>query len=229
MSDHADLHSLTGLYAIDALDDAERARFESHLAGCEACQEEVAGFRATAARLGDATAEPPPARLRDAVLAAASQTPQIAGSNRGRPSRNVTRVVLAVAAALVLVVAGWVALRSSDPDADLIDQVAAASDARTSPIDGAGWDGKLVWSDEAGQAVLVVDEMPAPPSGKVYETWVIDDAGAARSTLFHPDGDGRTVVAVGGFHPGVHTVAVTPEPPRGVDSATGEIVASVPL
>ena len=229
MSDHSDLHSLTGLYAIDALDDAERARFESHLAGCEACQEEVAGFRATAARLADATAEPPPARLRDAVLAAASQTPQIAGSNRGRPSRNVTRVVLAVAAALVLVVAGWVALRSSDPDADLIDQVAAASDARTSPIDGAGWDGKLVWSDEAGQAVLVVDEMPAPPSGKVYETWVIDDAGAARSTLFHPDGDGRTVVAVSGFHPGVHTVAVTPEPPRGVDSATGEIVASAPL
>ena len=31
---NADLHHLSGAYAVDALDDAERTAFEQHLAGC---------------------------------------------------------------------------------------------------------------------------------------------------------------------------------------------------
>jgi anti-sigma-K factor RskA len=226
-SDRSDLHALTGLYAIDALDHDEREQFERHLETCEPCQEEVAGFRSTAARLGDAIAESPPPSLRESVLAAATTTPQVGGQrSSGRP-RNLSRITLAVAAALVLVVAGWLALRPSDPDAELIDQVAAAGDSRTAPIDGEGWTGRLVWSDSAEKAVLVVDEMPRPPSGKVYETWVIDAAGARRSALFTPDDEGRAVVAVSGFRPDAEKIAVTPEPPEGVDAATGEVVASV--
>ena len=37
----SDLHKLTGAYAVDALDDIERARFEQHLAACEDCRAEV--------------------------------------------------------------------------------------------------------------------------------------------------------------------------------------------
>jgi hypothetical protein len=29
-----DIHSLSGAYAVDAVDDVERARFEAHLATC---------------------------------------------------------------------------------------------------------------------------------------------------------------------------------------------------
>ncbi|MFY9999572.1 MAG: zf-HC2 domain-containing protein, partial [Trebonia sp.] len=47
-----DLHVLAGAYALDALDDAERDRFERHLRGCQACQNVVRGFAATAAALG---------------------------------------------------------------------------------------------------------------------------------------------------------------------------------
>ena len=36
MSD--DLHSLSGAYALDALDDDERADFEEHLARCATCR-----------------------------------------------------------------------------------------------------------------------------------------------------------------------------------------------
>ena len=36
-----DIHSLVGAYAVDALDDAERARFEQHLAACAECRAEV--------------------------------------------------------------------------------------------------------------------------------------------------------------------------------------------
>ena len=49
-----DAHTLLAPYAMDALDDAEREAFETHLEVCEECREELAGFVETAARLGAA-------------------------------------------------------------------------------------------------------------------------------------------------------------------------------
>ena len=49
--DSADIHALSGAYAVDAVDDIERAEFERHLATCADCREEVASFRATAVQL----------------------------------------------------------------------------------------------------------------------------------------------------------------------------------
>ncbi|WP_166134860.1 anti-sigma factor [Nocardioides ochotonae] len=63
-----DIHALSGAYAVDALDDVERAHFERHLAGCEACQAEVDSLRDATALLASTTATPPPPALRDAVL-----------------------------------------------------------------------------------------------------------------------------------------------------------------
>jgi anti-sigma-K factor RskA len=237
MNEHDDPHALTGLYAMDALDDADRERFEVHLATCESCRQEVAEFRATTARLGSAAAEAPPPSLRESVLDAAQRIPQDPAppgrdprpAGRARRRTATTRVVVAVAAAIVLVVSGWYALRDTDPGDDLVSTVAAAADARSRPIEGEGWQGRLVWSDAEGRAVLEVDELPDPPSGKVYETWVIDATGAQRSTMFEPDAGGRTVVEVEGFHRDASQIAVTPEPPRGVDSATGDVVASVAM
>ena len=37
----ADVHSLVGAYAVDAVDDQERAAFELHLAECPECTDEV--------------------------------------------------------------------------------------------------------------------------------------------------------------------------------------------
>ena len=65
-----DLHALVGAYALDALDGAERDRFERHLRGCRACQSEVRGFAATATALAMATAAEPPPGLKQRVLAA---------------------------------------------------------------------------------------------------------------------------------------------------------------
>ncbi len=71
-----ELHTLVGLYVVDALDDDERARFEAHLAGCPACQQEVAEFRATTGRLSQLMAERPPESLRAAIMARVASTPQ---------------------------------------------------------------------------------------------------------------------------------------------------------
>jgi anti-sigma factor RsiW len=69
MSD--DIHALSGAYAVDALDDAERAAFEEHLAVCPACQNEVASLREGAALLAETetTLAQPAPELRERVLA----------------------------------------------------------------------------------------------------------------------------------------------------------------
>jgi len=66
----SDIHHLTGAYALDAVDDIERARFEQHLAECEDCRLEVASLREAAGLLSETTAVTPPPALRESVLAA---------------------------------------------------------------------------------------------------------------------------------------------------------------
>ncbi len=63
-----DLHHLSGAYAVDALDDAERTSFEQHLAVCADCRAEVSELSATAHSLGSLTETAPPPALRAAVL-----------------------------------------------------------------------------------------------------------------------------------------------------------------
>ncbi|MEU4656597.1 anti-sigma factor [Streptomyces sp. NPDC023723] len=69
-------HSLAAPYALDALEPAERQRFERHLERCGRCAAEVRELSEDAARLGRATAAPAPAALRARVLAAVRTTPQ---------------------------------------------------------------------------------------------------------------------------------------------------------
>ena len=60
-----DVHALSGAYAIDALDDLERAKFERHLSECQECQAEVASLREASALLAALaeTAPPRPPRV----------------------------------------------------------------------------------------------------------------------------------------------------------------------
>lgn len=64
-----DLHHLSGAYAVDALDDAERASFEQHLAVCADCRAEVGELSATAHSLSSLAEATPPPSLRASVLA----------------------------------------------------------------------------------------------------------------------------------------------------------------
>src|SRR5262249_58692250 len=79
-------HTLTGVYALDALDtDAEVARFERHLTRCDSCTSEVRGFRETATRLAMAVTQEPPPTLRAAVMADVARTRQVpAADDRAR-------------------------------------------------------------------------------------------------------------------------------------------------
>src|SRR5260370_9104526 len=90
-----DLHSLSGAYALDALDaGAERDRFTRHLNRCQSCASEVRGFHEVATALAFATAAEAPPELRDRVLAAAARTRQVPPEVRthARPRRTRTWV-----------------------------------------------------------------------------------------------------------------------------------------
>ncbi|MFD9466730.1 zf-HC2 domain-containing protein, partial [Streptomyces sp. NPDC060027] len=63
-----DLHTLTGAYALHALANDERERFERHAADCEACAQEVRELTAAAARLGLAVTATPGPALKDQVM-----------------------------------------------------------------------------------------------------------------------------------------------------------------
>lgn len=63
-----DVHTLTGVYALDALPADERAEFESHLERCAACRQEVQEFHAVCADLALLAEEAPPPSLRSEVL-----------------------------------------------------------------------------------------------------------------------------------------------------------------
>ena len=47
-----DIHQLAAAYALDAVDERERAEFEAHYPTCPVCRPEVAGFRETLSQVG---------------------------------------------------------------------------------------------------------------------------------------------------------------------------------
>lgn len=63
-----DIEGLSAAYAVDAVDDVERALFESHLTGCPQCQAEVASLLGAATELTTQTTTAPSPRLRSAIL-----------------------------------------------------------------------------------------------------------------------------------------------------------------
>ncbi len=72
----ADIHALSGAYALDALPDDERSAFEAHLAQCEPCRTEVRELQETATRLAEGTELAPPPHLRERVMTAVARTRQ---------------------------------------------------------------------------------------------------------------------------------------------------------
>ena len=80
-------HTMAGAYALDALEERDRARFERHLAGCPECGREVAGLREATARLATAAARQPAAALKDRLLAETAMVRQLPPLTRDGPDR----------------------------------------------------------------------------------------------------------------------------------------------
>jgi anti-sigma-K factor RskA len=238
-----DIHTLAGAYALDAIDELERARFARHLAECPACAAEVAELTATMAALSDATAEAPPDRLRTAVLAGSAATPQTQrpAGRRGfrRPAVRWQRV--AAAAAVVVALGGAAAAgheiaihsvpldntRVTDENRQ-IAAVLAAPDAllRSTPATGGG-QVTMVSSDSLNEAVAVLAKLPSPGAGHTYQLWVISD-GTPRSAGILAAGRTGATELVSGIR-GAQLFGVTREPAGGSSVPTQPLVAQLRL
>ena len=176
-------HELIAGYALDALDEADRARAKELLETSEEAREELRAFTDVAAALATAAVGPAPrTELRDRIVdAAGAEGQNVVPLDVKRRARVVP--VLAVGAALAAcaaIAAGvWGLSVSSDlDDARLaLEQKRAAAavlsdpSARTVALEAG--DGRLVVDDE-GSAVLVLDALDAAPAGKTYEMWIIE-------------------------------------------------------
>ena len=234
----SDVHKLTGAYAMDALDDLERARVERHLAECDDCRAEVAELRETAALLSETVAVTPPGSLRESVLAGISQVRPLAPEVSTSPSHEHHRaarrrgwVPLLVAAALAIVVGVGAAVtqpwKSADDDVQRLtaaEQVLQAPDAEEVAVDlGEAGRAILTRSKSQDRAVITTEDMVSAPSGKDYEVWFIDGDEFVSAGLM-PDESDQTIVLDG---PAAEAAAVgiTVEPEGGSRQPTTDPIA----
>jgi anti-sigma-K factor RskA len=239
-----DIHGLVGAYALDAVDDIERASFDRHLADCETCRLEVDELRETVARLADGTWSVPPPRLRTDVMAAIAQTRQIAPAVSRPPRTSHWRRYTAAAAAAVVLAGGAGAAAWTIQDQRVRHQgvlaeaaerreartraILAAPDlvVRTSPMAGGG---KMTVASSALQnaGVVLIGASTAPANGRVYELWTIRGGVPAPAGALKP-GQTAAVQIVNGL-PGSTAVAVTVEKAGGSLTPTTGQVAHVDL
>jgi anti-sigma-K factor RskA len=216
--DTESIHDLSAAYALDALDADERQAYESHLAGCERCREEVAAYSSAAEALAYAAgpADPPPL-LRDRILVAArAERPNVV------PLRS--RWVYPVAAAAA--VAACVAIGLGIWNVSLNDRLSKAQALHSVPVAGAP--GSLVVGSN-GSAALVLYRLDSAPAGKTYEAWVIRGKRApVPAGLFR--GGGTAFVPIHEKVKKGSVVAVTVEPAGGSDAPTTKpFVVSQPV
>jgi anti-sigma-K factor RskA len=208
----SDPHTLAGAYAMDAVPEPDRSRFERHLARCESCRQEVRGLREATAALAAATAVQPPAALRDTVLRAAGQTRQLPPA-----------VAAACALAAVAVAAGVVTfgmqgrLDQAQHRDHMVAAVLSASDATmmNRPV-STGGTATVVMSHRERALVFTAADLRVLPAGESYELWLIGPARTRSAGMIDGSGHGRMVgpMVVSGLAAG-DSVGITVEPGSG--------------
>jgi anti-sigma-K factor RskA len=236
-------HTLAGAYAMDALDPADRLRFERHLIRCDDCAQEIAGLRETTARLAAAIAVPPPPEMKDRVLAAADQTRQhvpVIGSRRARPARRAFLLAVPAAAAVALIAVAtifWLAssdanqrLHQAQQRSQAIAAVLTAKDARmmTGTVAGGGM-ATIVMSHQEQALVFTAEGLPELPGASGYELWLIGPAGARPVGMLPAESHGMTgPVIASGLRQGDHLM-LSVEPVVGTQHPTTRMMLDIPL
>ncbi len=215
-------HTLAGAYALDALTEADRVRFERHLAGCDACRQEAGSLRETVGRLPAVTAVPPPGHVREQVLAEAARTRQQPPLTEAGPAlsaagwrglgRRAPRMAVAIAGGCMLVAlvlgglfintqhrlsqeqahTGAIATVLNAPDATIMSARATTGGTAT-----------VVMSHRDRALVLTTASLPALPSGQRYQVWLMGvHRMRAAGTLPAPHRGMTAPMVVSGIVPG---------------------------
>jgi anti-sigma-K factor RskA len=238
-----DLHTLTGAYALDAIDDAERDRFEHHLHRCQPCSHEVRGLHETAARMAMAVAQPPPPGFRERVLTAAARTRQLPPVTDVRPqpqprARWKPRLAVGLAAAGMAVVIALgislaVARRQLD---DARTQQRAVAAVLNSPgvriltrRTSVGGTATVIVSRSEQKMIFTAAGLPRLPGAKVYQLWLLGPPRTRSAGLLPPPGAGRTAPVLASGVARGDSVGVTVEPAGGTAQPTTTPIVVIPV
>jgi anti-sigma-K factor RskA len=215
-------------YALHAVSDAERAAIDRQVAAAPApvaaaFRDEVRAVQETMTAVSAATAAEPPAHLRAAVLAAVQ-----ADTSRRSPWR---AAVLAAAAAIVMGLAAFgvgIAMRPSATPT-VAEQIMAAPDVRTVSGQVGGGTATVVFSRDRNAGVLVMNNVPPPSSGTVYQMWLLSDKAPQSAGTMNTAAVAPSTKAVLPNLGNSNALAFTVEPGNGSPQPTGKIFAELPL
>lgn len=223
-----ELLELATPYALNAVSDAERAAIDRQLAAApasvaEAFREEVRAVRDTMTAVSAATAAEPPTRLRATVLATVQ-------SDAGRRSRWRT-ALLSAAAAIVVGLAAFgagIAMRPSSKPT-MAEQIMAAPDVRTVSGQLAGGTATVLFSRGMNAGVLVMNNVPPPSQGTVYQMWLLGDKGPTSAGTMNTAAVAPSTTAMLPNLGNSSALAFTVEPGSGSPQPTGKIFAKLSL
>ncbi|NUS41512.1 MAG: anti-sigma factor [Terrabacter sp.] len=222
-----DVHALSGAYAVDAIDDIERARFERHLAGCSECQAEVASLRAAASEMAVLSEVAPPPSLRAKVLAeistvrplpplTASDEPTADAGESAGSAATAGSAGTATPAPVASPEAGAGLAERADAPGET-DEVDARRRSRGRRGFARGW--RLVVA-AATVAVLAIGgftvwrQVTSDPSRAIADQ-VLAAGDATRTAKRFPDGATATIVRSASLHKAVLITSKMPSAPNG--------------
>ena len=229
-----DLIALATPYALHALTESERADIERQIAAAPpevaaAFAAEVRAVHETMAVVSAATAVEPPAPLRDRLLATVTNDPVRQLSSRKVMRWRTTILAAAAVLAIGLGVLG-VGLAIRPPAPSTAEQVFAAPDVRS--VSGAipsGGTATLVFSHEKDAGVLVMNNVPPPQPGTVYQMWLVGEGSPKSAGTMDAKAVAPSTTAVLPDLGSSKALAFTVEPGSGSDQPTGAVFAELPL
>jgi len=228
-----DLIALATPYALHAVPETEVADIERRAAAvpadvAQAFADEVRAVRETMAVVSAATAVEPPDQLRDRLLTQVNSE-----SVRALRPRRIKRWhILTAAAAALLIGLGalGIGLALRPAPTSTVEQVFAAPDVRTAsgqmPTGGTA---TLVFSRKKNTGVLVMNNVPPPQPGTVYQMWLIDAKGPHSAGTMDAKAIAPSTTALLRDLGDSQTLAFTVEPPGGSPRPTSAPFATLAL
>ena len=237
MSTHEELKANSAGYVLGSLDPEERRAFESHLAECAECAQEVASLRPVVGALATAVPQVTPrAELRHRILSNAAAGGRTDSHIHDRKSPAALTWLPLAAAIIIAVGASVYAVRLQRQLGELqarFDQAQATTAVLAAPdlarIDLQGQPvapdarARALWSRSRG-LVFTAANLPPAPAGKAYQVWVVTAQAPISAGVLTPDSGGvgtQYFMTPVDIAPPV-AVAVTLEPAGGVPAPTGE-------
>jgi len=231
-NDHGRWEDFAGAYVLGAMAVGEREAFEEHLTTCAACRAEVEELMPAAEALPMASPlMVPPPELKDRIMAEVEREATLlgaAGAGADRPERVgrerrglgwLSGWRLAPVAAALLIAGVLVGTALSGPESRVV----------TADLEVPGASAEI--HVEGDSAMLVAENLPAPPEGRVYEVWLMpegSDTPEPTDVLFEPRGDGSAMAAIPHME-GMRQILVTDEPRGGGDEPSGELLLAAEL